>query len=283
MQIFKTIAELRQGLKIIRDRNLVIGLVPTMGNLHPGHLSLVAKARLECDFVLTTVFINPTQFAPNEDLDSYPRTLTKDKELLIDTGCDAIFVPSVEEIYPKGPRLEASVAVPALSKLHCGASRPGHFDGVCTVVTKLFNICRPNKAYFGEKDYQQLTIIKKMVESLNNPIEIISVETEREASGLAMSSRNNFLSDTQKAQATVLYKTLKSSAELLSKKTDQTFNELESLALKKISSAGLKPDYFNICSAQTLLPAEATDSKIVILTAAYLGKTRLIDNIQLTL
>jgi pantoate--beta-alanine ligase len=283
MHIYRTIADLREALKFVKDDELSIGLVPTMGNLHHGHISLVGLAQEECDFILATIFVNPTQFGPKEDFKNYPRSFDDDIAALKLINCDAVFVPTTEEIYPQGPELETLVTVPTMSKLLCGASRPGHFDGVCTIVTKLFNICQADKAYFGEKDYQQLTIIKKLVRDLNLPIEIIGVPTTRNTSGLALSSRNSYLSHEQLNQAAILYKTLQKTANTIEQDMNPNYVELEKTALENISSAGLKPDYFSICEAQSLLPAKADDKNLVILTAAYLGKTRLIDNIPITL
>jgi pantoate--beta-alanine ligase len=283
MQIYRTITDLRQALKQVKNEGLKIGLVPTMGNLHAGHLSLVKKAREQCDFILTTIFINPTQFGPSEDLQNYPRSFEDDVAALESQDCNVVFAPDVEEIYPDGPELETLVTIPGLNKLHCGASRPGHFDGVCTVVTKLLNICQPDIAYFGQKDYQQLSMIKKLVADLNIPVEIISIATVREDSGLALSSRNNYLSAEQKKQAAVLYQNLQNTANSLQQDSKLNFSELEQAALKNISSAGLQPDYFSICHAQSLQPAKPADKNLVILTAAYLDKTRLIDNLAITL
>ena len=283
MQIYRTIAELRQALKHVRNDGLSIGLIPTMGNLHEGHLSLLSLAKDQCDFVLTTIFINPTQFGPNEDLQKYPRSFEDDTTELKSLKCDALFSPNVEEIYPFGSKLNTLLTVPALKELHCGASRPGHFDGVCTIVTKLFNICQPNKAYFGEKDFQQLTIIKKLVQDLDIPLEIISVPTKRDASGLALSSRNNYLNPEQKDQAAVLYKNLKNTAKAIEHASNLSFSELEQAAIKEITSTGMRPDYFSICHAQSLQPAQTGDKNLVVLAAAYIGNTRLIDNIQINL
>ncbi len=283
MNIYRTIADLRQALKRVKDDGLSIGLVPTMGNLHKGHLSLAHLAQEQCDFTLATIFVNPTQFGPNEDFQNYPRSFEEDIAALKLINCDAVFVPNVEEIYPQGPELETRITVPALSKLLCGASRPGHFDGVCTIVTKLFNICPADKAYFGEKDYQQLTIIRKLVQDLNIPLEVIGVPTSRDTSGLALSSRNSYLSPEQLKQAAVLYKTLQLTVDSIKLDKSSKYSELENTALEYIASAGLKPDYFSIRDAQSLLPAKADDKDLVILTAAYLGATRLIDNISIKL
>ncbi len=283
MQIYRTIADLRQALKRVKDEGLSIGLVPTMGNLHKGHLSLAHLAQEQCDFTLATIFVNPTQFGPDEDFQNYPRSSEEDIAALKLINCDAVFVPDVEEIYPHGPELETLVTIPGLSKQLCGASRPGHFDGVCTIVTKLFNICTADKAYFGEKDYQQLTIIRKLVHDLNIPIEIIGVPTSRDTSGLALSSRNSYLSPEQLKQATVLYKALQNTVDSIKQDKSSNYSELENAALVYIASAGLKPDYFSIRDARSLLPAKADDKDLVILTAAYLGDTRLIDNISIKL
>ena len=281
MHIYQTIADLRQALQLVKDDGLSIGLVPTMGNLHKGHLSLARLAREQCDFVLATIFVNPTQFGPNEDFQNYPRSFDDDIAALKLINCDAVFAPNIEELYPQGPKLETLVSVPNISKLLCGASRPGHFDGVCTIVTKLFNICPANKAYFGEKDYQQLAIIRKLVHDLNIPIEIIGVPTLRNTSGLALSSRNNYLNAEQLKQAAVLYKTLQLTADSIKLDKNPNYSELEEAALENISSAGLKPDYFSICDAPSLFPATVNDKDLVILAAAYLGNTRLIDNISI--
>ena len=283
MEIYRTIAELRQALKLVKNDNLSIGLVPTMGNLHEGHLSLVSSARKHCDIVLTSIFVNPTQFSPNEDYQNYPRSFDNDIAALNSINCDAVFVPNVKEIYPFGLELDTLVTVPSLGKLHCGANRPGHFNGVCTIVTKLFNVCQPDKAYFGEKDYQQLIIIKKLVRDLNLSIEVIGIPTTREASGLAMSSRNNYLRLEQKKQATILYHSLKNTVKTLEQDPCSIFSELEEAALEKISSAGLRPDYFSICDAQSLSPAKYGDKNLVLLVAANLDNTRLIDNISINL
>lgn len=283
MEIYQTIADLKQALKIVKNSGHNIGLVPTMGNLHDGHLALVNKAKEHCDFVVTTIFVNPTQFGPNEDLENYPSSFDDDIAALSTNNCDAIFAPTIEEIYPDGPVLETLVTTTTLSKLHCGANRPGHFDGVCTVVTKLFNICQPDKAYFGEKDYQQLTIIKKMVVDLNLALEIIGIPTTRDASGLALSSRNSYLSQAQKKQATILYQCLHETVKTIKYSPNSVFSELEQSATELISSAGLDPEYFTICNARTLLPAKSGDKDLVILVVAKLGNTRLIDNLTLKL
>ena len=283
MQIFQTIAELRQALAGIRKNNAIIGLVPTMGNLHDGHLTLVKRAMQDCDFVIVSIFVNPTQFGQGEDLARYPRTFEADKSSLTALDCDAIFYPSVEEIYPQGPNLDTRVSVPELSQKLCGASRPGHFDGVCTVVAKLLNICMPEKAYFGEKDFQQLTIIRKMCADLNILTDIVNVPTYRAATGLALSSRNNYLAASQQQQAAVLYAALQQTATTLQQNPTAGFRELEQAAIQQITAAGMQVDYFRICNPLSLDNAKPGDRQLRLLTAASLGNTRLIDNIGLDL
>jgi len=282
MQIYRTIAELQETLQQARIQSRLIGLVPTMGNLHAGHLALVKQAMDDCDFVLTSIFVNPTQFGPDEDLASYPRTFEADCAALAELACDGIFSPSVEEIYPQGPVLETRVSLPGLSSKLCGSSRPGHFDGVCTVVSKLLNICQPDRAYFGEKDFQQLSIIRRMVNDLNMTARIISVPTQRADKGLALSSRNNYLTEAQKQQASIIYKTLQQTASALMA-DEADIEKLEENARLLISQAGLDVDYFSICNPETLDRAGQDDRSFRILAAAYLGRTRLIDNLAVNL
>jgi len=282
MQIFETRKALQAHLTPLRHKALIIGLVPTMGNLHDGHLALVDAARQCCDFVLTTIFVNPLQFGPNEDLDKYPRTLADDYERLNSHHCDGVFVPPVSEMYPNGLKKQTIVSVPELSRHHCGSSRPGHFDGVCTVVTKLFNLTQPDMAFFGEKDFQQLQIIRKMTADLCIPVRIKGVPIVRTESGLAMSSRNTYLDEIQLEKAPLLFQTLKNTAVEL-EKGNTNFPALELEAEEKLQHAGFISDYFNISNAKTLEPATADDRSLVILAAAWLGKTRLIDNIQVSL
>jgi pantoate--beta-alanine ligase len=251
-----------------------------MGNLHAGHLKLVEQARQCCDHVITSIFVNPMQFGHNEDLDAYPRTLEADAAALASAGCDELFAPSPAEIYPQQSlTAHTVVSVPGLTARHCGASRPGHFDGVSTVVCKLFNIVRPDVAVFGLKDYQQYLIICKMVEDLCFQLKIRGVETQRESSGLALSSRNSYLSATQREQASKLYQLLQHTRDAIQAGSD-TFSDLERRAFQHLQQADFKPDYFAICNAQTLLPPSPDDHDLVILLAAYLGTTRLIDNIR---
>ncbi|KAA1152034.1 pantoate--beta-alanine ligase [Pseudoalteromonas sp. FUC4] len=279
MQSITEIRSLRSQIKAWRQAGLSVALVPTMGNLHRGHFSLVEKAKNLADKVVVSIFVNPMQFGANEDLDNYPRTLNEDKQGLAELGTDIVFTPSVETIYPNGLGAQSFVDVPDISLGYCGGSRPGHFRGVATIVTKLFNLVQPDYACFGEKDFQQLQVIKTMARDLSIPVEVIGVPTMREVSGLAMSSRNGYLSDDQKATATVLFKALNTCAEQL-KNGEKDFVKLESLAKQSLEQAGLKPDYFEIAQRDTLKTATIEDTQFVILAAAYFGGVRLIDNIQ---
>jgi pantoate--beta-alanine ligase len=279
MQSITEIRSLRSQIKAWRQAGLSVALVPTMGNLHRGHFSLVEKAKNLADKVVVSIFVNPMQFGANEDLDNYPRTLNEDKQGLAELGIDIVFTPSVETIYPNGLGAQSFVDVPDISLGYCGGSRPGHFRGVATIVTKLFNLVQPDYACFGEKDFQQLQVIKTMARDLSIPVEVIGVPTMREVSGLAMSSRNGYLSDDQKATATVLFKALNTCAEQL-KSGEKDFVKLESLAKQSLEKAGLKPDYFEIAQRDTLKTATIEDTQFVILAAAYFGGVRLIDNIQ---
>ena len=272
---------LRTLLSPFRLEGKTIALVPTMGNLHAGHISLVERAGQSADIVVTSLFVNPTQFGENEDLDSYPRTLQADQEKLEKAGNHFLFAPSVDEIYPAGLN-QSTVHVPGCTTGLCGGKRPGHFDGVSTIVTKLFHIVQPDTAIFGEKDFQQLCTIKKMVNDLCFPIKIIGVETCREADSLAMSSRNGYLSDDERTKAPALY------GALLQIKTALLAGDIHHEALIKngiqqIEKQGFVSDYLEIREASTLQPAENNDKNLVILIAAFIGKTRLIDNISVIL
>ena len=279
MQSITEIKSLRSQIKAWRQAGLSIALVPTMGNLHQGHFSLVEKAKTLADKVVVSIFVNPMQFGANEDLDSYPRTLNEDKQGLAELGTDIVFTPSVETIYPNGLGEQSFVDVPGVSMGYCGGSRPGHFKGVATVVTKLFNLVQPDYACFGVKDFQQLQVVKTMATDLSIPVEIIGVPTMREVSGLAMSSRNGYLSTEERQTAPVLFNTLKHCAQQL-KNGNKDFATLESEAKSALEDAGLKPDYFSIAQRDTLKAATLEDTRFVILAAAFLGSVRLIDNIQ---
>lgn len=277
MEVFEHTDALRAHLDTVRGDGRRIALVPTMGNLHAGHLALIGAARERCAHVVATIFVNPLQFGPGEDFERYPRTFETDMEKLLAAGCDTLFAPTVNEIYPGGPRSQTLVSVPELSELYCGAARPGHFNGVATVVCKLFNLVAPQEAFFGLKDYQQLLIIRRMVKDLCLPIAIRGVPIQREASGLALSSRNAYLSAGEKALAPALYAQLCSTrADLLAGAS--RFTDLEQAAQKRLESLGMKVDYYNICHAHSLLPATPYDKDLVILAAVWLGGTRLIDN-----
>jgi len=284
MKTVESIKDLREQVKSWRMQGLTIAFVPTMGNLHEGHLALVKAAHQRADKVIASIFVNPMQFGLNEDIDNYPKTLAQDKASLIEVETDLLFTPTADIIYPKGFGENSYVEVPNISDLYCGASRPGHFRGVATVVCKLFNLVQPDSACFGSKDYQQLQIIQTMVEDLSMPVDIIPVEIIRETSGLAMSSRNGYLTPEELAIAPALYQTLQWMDTQLRKGHQPTdYTTLIMQASEKINNAGLKADYINVCHAKTLAPATQKDKKIVILAAAYLGKARLIDNMPVTL
>ncbi|MBL4582695.1 MAG: pantoate--beta-alanine ligase [Gammaproteobacteria bacterium] len=282
MQTQKRIKDLRQVLKTARLQVKSIALVPTMGNLHEGHLQLIRQARDRYDFIVCSIFVNPLQFGENEDLGAYPRTLDADSEYLRNESCDCLFLPSVDEIYGNGLEQQTSIQVPGLTENFCGSSRPGHFEGVATVVTKLFNIVQPDAAFFGLKDYQQFLVIRKLTQDLALDIAIHGIETHREESGLAMSSRNNYLSQQQKEQAAGLRQCLQSCAEKIQQGNTE-FQQLEAAAKKELQQASLEPDYFQICDANSLQAASTDTQQIVILSAVFIGKSRLIDNIRFQL
>ncbi|PNV94926.1 MULTISPECIES: pantoate--beta-alanine ligase [Pseudomonas] len=282
MNTVKTVRELRAAVARARSEGKRIGFVPTMGNLHSGHAALVAKAAQRVDFVVASIFVNPLQFGAGEDLDKYPRTLAADQEKLLEAGCHLLFAPTVEEMYPDGMAGQTRVSVPQLSEGLCGASRPGHFEGVATVVSKLFNMVQPDLAVFGQKDYQQLAVIRALVHDLNMPIQIIGEPTVRAADGLALSSRNGYLSEEQRAIAPVLYRSLSQIAQAI-RSGERDYPKLVAEQQQQLEAAGLRRDYLEIRQAQNLRPATAQDRELVILVAAYLGATRLIDNLHLDL
>ncbi|WP_374443545.1 pantoate--beta-alanine ligase [Pseudomonas panipatensis] len=282
MNTVKTVRELRAAIARARSEGKRIALVPTMGNLHAGHAALVAKAGQRADFVVASIFVNPLQFGPNEDLDKYPRTLAADQAKLLEAGCHLLFAPGVEEMYPDGMEGQSKVHVPGVSEGLCGGSRPGHFDGVATVVCKLLNMVQPDMALFGEKDFQQLAVIRKLVRDLNIPVQIFGETTVRAEDGLALSSRNGYLSDEQRAIAPVIQRTLKQIGEGL-RGGSRDFPALLEEGRRQIEQAGLRIDYLEIREALTLHPATQEDKSLVILAAAFLGTTRLIDNLPLHL
>jgi pantoate--beta-alanine ligase len=282
MPIFARAHDLHAFLATWRMRGQRIALVPTMGNLHAGHYSLVALAREHADVVVATVFVNPTQFGPNEDFTRYPRTPDADAAGLAASGCDALFMPAVEEMYPYGAANTVRVSVPGFDNVLEDAVRPGHFDGVATVVAKLFNLVRPDVAVFGRKDYQQLLVIQRLTRDLAYPIEIVDAPTLREANGLAMSSRNQYLDTEQRQRAAVIHATLQSMREAV-RSGAQELAAIESEAEANLRKAGFQPDYAVIRRADDLsIPAKGESGNLIGLIAARLGSTRLIDNFLLT-
>ncbi|MFA5678732.1 MAG: pantoate--beta-alanine ligase [Pseudomonas sp.] len=278
MNTVHSIAQLRAALTRARQENKRIGLVPTMGNLHEGHIALVEMALQRTDYVVVSIFVNPLQFGPNEDLDSYPRTLAEDQRKLLDAGAHLVFAPSVSDMYPEGMDGHTQVSVPVVSEGLCGASRPGHFDGVSTVVSKLLNMVQPDIAVFGEKDFQQLAVIRKMAHDLCLPVQIMGAPIVRATDGLALSSRNGYLDEAQRRTAPQLYRTLQHIEQQL-QTGRQDFSAVIEEARLTLTEAGFIPDYLDLRDASTLQPATPETREIVILAAAFLGKTRLIDNL----
>lgn len=277
-----TVSALRAAVASARQQGLKVGFVPTMGNLHSGHAELVSKAAERTGFVVASIFVNPLQFGPSEDLDKYPRTLAADQHKLEAAGCDLLFAPTVAQMYPDGMAGQTRVSVPQLSEGLCGASRPGHFEGVATVVSKLFNMVQPDLAIFGQKDYQQLAVIRAMARDLNMPIQIDGEPTVRAEDGLALSSRNGYLSEPERALAPQLYACLQSLAEAMHAGR-RDYPRLLADAQQGLQEQGFRPDYLEVREARHLRPATPEDRDLVILVAAYLGNTRLIDNLQVKL
>ena len=282
MHIVNTIAQLRENIGNARLQGMRIGFVPTMGNLHEGHLTLVKQAKQVSEYVVVSIFVNPLQFGANEDLDKYPRTPEQDAALLQGVGADLLFMPTVAEMYPVSLDLQTKVCVPDITTVLEGASRPGHFDGVSTVVTKLFNMVMPDVALFGEKDYQQLAVIRRMAADLCLPIEIIGVPTVRADDGLALSSRNGYLTPEQRRTAPAIFATLSQLRDQIAGGR-RDFDTLEQLGIEALANAGFKPDYIRIRDGVTLRDALPDSKSLVILAAASLGNTRLIDNVTLAL
>jgi pantoate--beta-alanine ligase len=278
MRTVSDIAQLRAQIAEWHRAGARIGFVPTMGNLHPGHFSLVDIARSHADRIVASVFVNPTQFGPREDFASYPRTLESDCAGLAANGCDLLFAPAVDAIYPFGPQASVKVEVPGISDILDGASRPGHFAGVATVVTKLFNLVQPDTTVFGQKDYQQLLVIQRMVRDLRLPIEIVPAPTLRETNGLAMSSRNQYLTPEERERAGIIYRTLQGMRDGLH--AGQARSEVETRARAALENAGLAPDYAVLRRASDLHePAANERDGLIALIAAKLGRARLIDNL----
>jgi len=274
------IADIRAQVNAWRTKGETIAFVPTMGNLHQGHITLVQQARNQADHVVVSIFVNPMQFGQNEDLDAYPRTLDEDSKALIAAGAELLFTPTPDIIYPKGLAQQTYVDVPEIGDELCGASRPGHFRGVTTIVNKLFNIVQPDMALFGKKDFQQLLVIKTMVEDLSLPIDIIGVDTIREPSGLAMSSRNGYLTAQEKIHAAALKQAIDHMAASVQQGMD--IETVTQTAKQSLIAVGFTPDYLELRNAHDLKPACDYDKELVIVAAAYLGKARLIDNLTFT-
>ena len=279
--VFST-ADLRVKISAWRRAGERIAFVPTMGNLHDGHIALLERARHEADRTVVSIFVNPIQFGQGEDYAKYPSTLESDQEKLRRSGLDVLFAPNLQELYPAGTEEDTRVTVPGLSSILCGEFRPGHFSGVATVVTKLFFSVMPDCALFGEKDLQQLMVIRRMVDDLCIPIEIIGHPIIRESDGLAMSSRNSYLSDEERAIAPAIYEILKS-AKLLVANDNADFRRIEDDAVNRLRESGFNPEYFTVRRSRDLAEAQVHEKELSILVAAWLGNARLIDNIQVSL
>ncbi|HHU75284.1 MAG TPA: pantoate--beta-alanine ligase [Firmicutes bacterium] len=277
MQVVGELRSIREIIGEIKKREMTIGFVPTMGFLHEGHLSLIRRAKEENDFVVVSIFVNPLQFGVGEDFEQYPRDLERDKELAAAAGCDLLFVPAAKDMYQRG--YATFVDVDRLTEGLCGASRPGHFRGVTTVVNKLFNLVSPHRAYFGQKDAQQALVLQRMIRDLNMDLELIILPTIRESDGLAMSSRNKYLSSVERKEASVLYRSLRLARELIDR------GEKDALIVKKSmedlirSTRGAVLDYLEIVDTDELKPLESINGKCLVAVAVKFGATRLIDNI----
>jgi pantoate--beta-alanine ligase len=282
MNLISDITVLREIRRTWQIDGKVIAFVPTMGNLHQGHLNLVREAKKHADIVVVSIFVNPMQFGPDEDLDAYPRTLENDKLQLQSLGVDALFMPKASDIYARGLEQQTFVEVPGLSYMICGASRPGHFRGVATIVCKLFNMVQPNLAYFGEKDFQQLQVIKAMVTDLSMNLKVFGVPTTREHDGLAMSSRNHYLTTEERKLAPTLYEKMNALADEISLGR-RDFTRLMTEYKQQLAELGFNPDYLEVRSSESLLQPSHEDTNLVLLAAAFLGKTRLIDNLQISI
>lgn len=277
MRVLKSLEELRAWRAQV---DASVALVPTMGNLHEGHLKLVDLAQQHARHVVVSIFVNPMQFGANEDFDSYPRTLDADRALLAERGASAVFAPQVSDVYPRGLAEQTYIEVPGISDILCGASRPGHFRGVATIVAKLFNMVQPQVAIFGQKDYQQLQVIRLMTRDLSLPVEVIGMPTERAEDGLALSSRNGYLSAAERAQAPELYATLEQLKSAVQQ--GEVTATAVSAAAARLTAAGFRIDYLEVRRQADLQPATEHDADLVILVAAFLGRTRLIDNLTFT-
>ncbi|MFP5349561.1 MAG: pantoate--beta-alanine ligase [Gammaproteobacteria bacterium] len=276
----RRVAELRAYLAHMRERRQRLALVPTMGNLHAGHVRLFTEARRHADAVIASIYVNPLQFGANEDFGTYPRTPVEDREALLAANVDLLFMPEDADIYPRGPAAQTTVEVPGISDVLCGAYRPGHFRGVTTVVNRLFNVIAPEVALFGKKDYQQWLVIRMMVADLGLPIEIVGVDTVRETDGLALSSRNRYLNAAERAQAPMLYQTLQQAARRVRAGAAPASAETE--AADALRQGGFRPEYVSVRRAADLGEPRADERELVVLAAAWLGRTRLIDNVEFT-
>ena len=281
MDTVTTIAAVRERVQAWRRAGLRVAFVPTRGNLHPGHVSLIEAARRHGERFIASIFVNPMQFGPNEDFAHYPRTPREDERMLAGAGCSVMFMPDVAEIYPNGSERATRVEVPGVSRILEGEFRPGHMEGVSTVVAKLFHIVEPDVAVFGEKDFQQLTVIRRMVADLCMPVKIIGAPTVRDRDGLAMSSRNQYRSTEERALAPSIYRALEAAAQRL-RAGDVDFASIERAGFQALEHAGFRPDYFSVRNASDLCSATASARELVVLTAARIGKARLIDNVQVT-
>lgn len=278
MQTVSSVTELRRAILQQKQQGNKVAFVPTMGNLHQGHLELVRLAAQAADYVVASIFVNPMQFGLGEDFEKYPRTHEQDIQKLTEQGCQLLFLPAVETMYPLPFEQQTRVEVPGLSDILCGESRPGHFVGVSTVVNKLFNLVQPDAAIFGEKDFQQLMVIRRMVNELCMPVEIIGAPIVRETDGLAMSSRNGYLDSKQRELAPALYNELQELRQQL-ENGSVNYSELEKQTAAQLDQIGFKTDYIAIRRADDLQQPTNSDTDLVILAAAYLGTTRLIDNL----
>lgn len=281
MIVASTPSALTAHLAALRTRSATVSFVPTMGNLHAGHLALMQQARQHAEIVVVSIFVNPMQFAANEDLATYPRTMEADLAALREAGVDIVFTPDVTDIYPGGSALHTAIHVPVLGDSLCGRDRPGHFDGVCTVVCKLFHMVEPDIAVFGEKDLQQLLIIKQMVSDLGLPVDVQSGATQRAEDGLALSSRNQYLSDAERALAPLLWQTLQDCAQALTAPATSEAERVLKPARDALQHAGFAIDYLELRTLSTLDAVDHVTEDCALFIAARLGRTRLIDNIQI--
>ena len=276
MEVVEKIPALRERVRAAGAGG--VGLVPTMGNLHAGHLALVYACRAAVDVCVVSIFVNPTQFGPAEDFASYPRTLAADLRALKTAGVDLVFAPSVAEMYPNGQEGHTTIAVPALAHALCGASRPGHFDGVATVVAKLFHIVAPRQAFFGEKDWQQLVLVRTMAKQLNMPVEVAGVPTVRAEDGLALSSRNDYLTAEERRRAPLLHRGLQRAQRAIAE-GERDYPGIENAIREELAGAGFDVDYVAVRDAERLVAPDAATTHMRVFAAARLGRTRLIDNV----